>query len=478
MGDKVSSRANVFFVLVQSLKDYFDAIEQLHESGVVLAYHDSSDGGILTAIVEMMFAGRCGVQLSLEEFCTNEIADITSTLFNEELAAVFQVRKHDIINFKRCFATCGPPPGLIKAIGRVTSSVHQELTISHGLDKLYAKSRSELQQIWSRTSYQMQRLRDNPLCAEAEYKAIRDEADPGLSYHLVFDPANDIRPFKTKVSARLSIVQKPRVAILREQGVNGAPEMAFAFMAASFTAVDVHMTDLISGRVSLSSFVGLANCGGFSYGDVLGGGRGWASSVAMNVKLRNEFKTFFERPDTFTIGVCNGCQFLTQLAHEGGIIPGTEGWPTFVGNTSEQFEARFSMVEVLDNPRVPSVFLHGMAGSKFPIAVSHAEGRAFFAGAADQREAAQNIVGKAMVPLRYLDNYLKPTETYPANPNGSPLGIGGVITNDGKVLALMPHPERTIMKGVGSWIPEGKTETWGEVGPWGRLFKSARKWVG
>ena len=476
--DDGSSKANVNSFVVQLLRDYFDAIEQLHESGVVLAYHDSSDGGILNAIVEMMFAGRGGVQLSLEGFCRNGISDITTTLFSEELAAVFQVRKRDIINFKRCFATCGPPPGLIKAIGRVTSSANQELTISHGVDKIYGKSRSELQQLWSSTSYQMQRLRDNPICAEAEHEAICDRADPGLSYNLTFDPADTILPFKSRVSARLPIMQKPRVAILREQGVNGAPEMAFAFMTASFIAVDVHMTDLISERVSLSSFVGLAACGGFSYGDVLGAGRGWASSVGMNTKLRNEFKTFFERPDTFTIGVCNGCQFLTQLAHEEGIIPGTDGWPIFVGNSSEQFEARFSMVEVLDSHRAPSIFLHGMAGSKLPIAVSHAEGRAFFPGAANQGEAAQSITDKAMVPLRYVDNHLKPTEAYPANPNGSPLGIGGVMSNDGKVLALMPHPERTIMGGVGSWIPEGKAEAWGEVGPWSRLFKSARRWVG
>ena len=468
----------LIYFSVSLLKDYFDAIEQLHESGVVLSYHDSSDGGILTAIVEMMFAGRCGVQLSLEGFCKNDTSEIVSTLFTEELAAVFQVRKHDIINFKRCFATCGPPSGLIKAIGRITSSLDQELVICHGPDRIYNQSRSRLQQLWSSTSYQLQRLRDNPACAEAEYKCILDVTDPGLSYHLTFDPAADILPFATKLSTRFAFTQKPRVAILREQGVNGAPEMAFAFMIASFTAVDVHMTDLISGRVSLSSFVGLAPCGGFSYGDVLGAGRGWASSVAMNPTLRKEFKTFFERPDTFTIGVCNGCQFLTQLAYERGIIPGTEDWPTFVTNTSEQFEARFTMVEVLDNPKAPSIFLHGMKGSKFPIAVSHAEGRASFAGVTDQSVAAQKFFDKAMVPLRYVDNYLKPTEAYPANPNGSPLGIAGVMSSDGRVLATMPHPERTIASGIGSWIPDGKAEVWGEVGPWGRLFKSARRWVG
>ena len=454
----------------------------------MLAYHDSSDGGLFTTIVEMMFAGRCGASLLLEDFCRNETADVITTLFTEELAAVFQVRKRDEINFKRCFANCGPPAGMIKKIGHVTSN--QELAIYHNTDPsslLYRNSRSELQRLWSSTSYQMQRLRDNPDCADAEHAAIKDNADPGLSYNLTFDPAesiegkgllNSVSSLTSKLSMQLSLKQKPRVAILREQGVNGAPEMAFAFMTASFTAVDVHMTDLIEGRVSLSSFVGLAACGGFSYGDVLGAGRGWASSVALNIKLRQEFKTFFERPNTFTIGVCNGCQFLTQLANEGGIIPGTEGWPTFVGNVSEQFEARFSMVEVLDNPQAPSVFLHGMAGSKFPIAVSHAEGRAFFPGKTDQAAAAQQLLDRGMVSLRYIDNRLKPTESYPANPNGSPLGIAGVMSGDGRVLATMPHPERTVMGGIGSWYPEGKVEAWGDVGPWGRLFKSARTWVG
>ena len=460
------------------LKDYFDAIEQLHESGVVLAYHDSSDGGIFTAIVEMMFAGRCGAQLLIDDLSKNETADIISTLFTEELAAIFQVRKSDVINFKRCFATCGPPAGLIKNIGRVAPSSNQDLAIYHGTELIYRNSRTALQQLWSSTSHQMQRLRDNPLCADAEYESCLDTADPGLSYNLTFDPAANILSFTTKLSDRLSLSHRPRVAILREQGVNGAPEMAFAFMTASFTAVDVHMTDLISGRASLSSFVGLAACGGFSYGDVLGAGRGWSSSVHLNPKLRQEFKNFFKRPDTFTIGVCNGCQFLTQLAQEGDVIPGTEGWPTFVRNTSEQFEARFTMVQVKDNPRTPSVFLHGMAGSKLPIAVSHAEGRAFFSGSQDQNASAQALLDNNMVALQYVDNRLNPTQAYPANPNGSPLGIAGVLSKDGRVLATMPHPERTIASGIGSWIPDGLAEKWGEVGPWGRLFRSARRWVG
>lgn len=466
---------------VQLLKDYFDAIEQLHESGVVLAYHDCSDGGLFTAIAEMMFAGRCGAQLLIDELCKNDTADIISTLFHEELAAVFQVRKKDVTNFKRCFATCGPPPGLIKDIGRVAPRENQNLVIYHKADLVYRNTRSELQRLWSDTSYQMQRLRDNPDCADAEFDRISTDNDPGLSYHLTFDPKENLLSPKTNLFSRLSLTSPPRVAILREQGVNGALEMAFAFMTAGFTAVDVHMSDLIEARVTLSDFIGLAACGGFSYGDVLGAGRGWASSVSQNPGLQKEFSTFFKRPNTFTIGVCNGCQFLTQLASEGGggIIPGTEGWPTFARNTSEQFEARFSEVEVLDDgPSAKSVFLHGMKGSRLPIAVSHAEGRAVFPGQRDQRAAAQRLLDSGMVCLRYLDNELKPTETYPANPNGSPLGITGVSSKDGRILATMNHPERTVMGGIGSWIPQGQAEAWGETGPWGRIFKSARRWVG
>ncbi|KAG8529979.1 uncharacterized protein KY384_005461 [Bacidia gigantensis] len=462
---------------VQLLKDYFDAIEQLHESGVVLAYHDSSDGGIFTAIAEMMFAGRCGVQLLIDEFCRNEPSDVISTLFTEELAAVFQVRKRDITNFMRCFATCGPPSGLIKNIGRVTGASSQNLTVYHGATLVYRKTRSELQQLWSSTSHQMQRIRDNPSCADAEFASILNDLDPGLSYNLTFDATDDLLPFKTKLTDRL-FTQRPRVAILREQGCNGAPEMAFAFMTASFTAVDVHMSDLLTGRVSLSSFQGLAAVGGFSYGDVLGAGRGWAASVFMNRPLREEFKAFFGRPDTFTVGVCNGCQFLTQLAAESDVIPGTAAWPLFLRNTSEQFEARYSMVEIKENPRAPSVFLFGMAGSQLPISVSHGEGRAHFAGAQDQHQAAKALFDSGMVPLRYLDNDLKPTETYPFNPNGSPNGLAGVMSSDGRVLAMMPHPERTVASGIGSWIPDGRAKAWGEVGPWARLFKSARRWVG
>ena len=459
----------------QLLKDYFDALGQLHDSGIVLAYHDRSDGGLFTTLVEMMFAGRCGLEIMLDELCqSTNTADLLESFFNEELGAVFQVRKKDEINFHRCFATCGPPHGLITKIGRIPSVAKQELSICYGFRTVYRASRNMLQQRWASTSHQMQRLRDNPACADIEHTNILDSSDPGLSYNLTFDPATKVLPFTASFSTKFLLTSKPRVAILREQGVNGHAEMAFAFMTAGFSAIDVHMTDLISGRVSLSKFVGLAACGGFSYGDVLGAGQGWAKSVLLHGNTRREFESFFQRKDTFTLGVCNGCQFLSRLKE---LIPGAGSWPTFTRNVSEQHEARVCMVEVLDNPLTPSVFLHGMAGSKLPIATAHGEGRASFDGT-NQQNAAEDMFGSNLVSMRYVDNYLHPTERYPANPNGSPLGITGVRTPDGRVLALMPHPERTVLRGVGSWMAESQSRRWGDLGPWSRLFKSVRRWVG
>lgn len=460
---------------VEIMKDYYDALEQLHDSGIVMAHHDRSDGGLFTTLVEMMFAGRCGIDIMLDRLCGNsKEPSIISTLFNEELGAVFQVRKSDEINFHRCFATCGPPDNLIKKIGSVAPKHKQDLTIYHGATLIYRGARSILQRRWASTSHQIQRLRDNPSCADAEFASILSVQDPGLSYNLTFKPSDRIIPFSSTLSNRLSLTSKPRVAILREQGVNGHSEMAFAFMTAGFSAIDVHMTDLLSGRVSLSTFIGLAACGGFSYGDVLGAGRGWAMSILLHPEMKKMFKDFFERKNTFTLGVCNGCQMLSQLKE---LIPGAEAWPTFVRNVSEQYEARVCMVQIHDTPASPSVFLHGMAGSSFPVATAHGEGRAFFEGQ-DQNTAAQTLLDKSLVSLRYTSNDLQPTETYPANPNGSPLGITGVRTPDGRVLALMPHPERTVLGGVASWIPKGKSEQWGSVGPWGRIFQSARRWVG
>ena len=462
---------------VELIKDFYDAVEQLHESGIVLAYHDRSDGGLFTTLTEMMFAGRCGLEILLDGVSSSgQTSDLMEALFNEELGAVFQVRKKDEIEFNRCFASCGPPPGLIKRIGRVPEASKQEISIHYKAETVYRESRRTLQQRWSSTSYAMQKLRDNPACADAENNNIADDKDPGLQFKLTYNPKESILPLTTSISSALSA--KPRVAILREQGVNGQAEMAFAFASAGFSPIDVHMTDILSGRISLASFVGLAACGGFSYGDVLGAGQGWAKSVLLHSNARHEFAAFFERKDTFTLGVCNGCQFLSRLK---SIIPGAETWPTFERNISEQYEARVCMVQV-DDPsgpgKTPSVFLHGMHGSYLPIVTAHGEGQATFDADPAAASTPQSLLENGQVSLRYVDNYLEPTEKYPYNPNGSPIGIAGVRTPDGRCLALMPHPERTILKDVGSYIPKEQAESWGEFGPWIRMFKSARRWVG
>jgi phosphoribosylformylglycinamidine synthase len=453
---------------VELIKDYYDAIQQLHESGIVLAYHDRSDGGLITTIVEMMFAGRCGAELMIDGIAKSSgLSDVVDTLFNEELGAVFQVRKSDETNFKRCFATCGPPKGLITKIGRIPPASKQKLTIRYGLQSVLNLDRAQMQQWWTSTSHQIHRIRDSAECADAEFENIKDDADPGLSYKLSFDPKENVLPLTASITSAFS--KAPRVAILREQGVNGHAEMAFAFKAAGFDPVDIHMTDIIGGK-SLADFVGLAACGGFSYGDVLGAGQGWAKSVLLHEGARREFKQFFERTDTFALGVCNGCQFLSRLQE---LIPGTDHWPIFVDNYSEQYEGRVCMLKIEDNASTPSVFFHGMNGSEIPIAVAHGEGRASFS----QPGHIQELNADKLIPLRYVDNRGQRTMRYPYNPNGSPEGIAGVRSKDGRVLAMMPHPERTILSDVGSYIPAGKAEEWGEFGPWVRMFKSARRWV-
>lgn len=451
------------------ITDYFDALSQLHQSGVVLAYHDRSDGGLVTTIAEMMFAGRCGVDIMMDGISkTNNDADMIEALFNEELGAVFQVRASDEINFKRCFATCGPPPGLIRKFGVVKPTSKQTLTIRHGATAFANLDRAEMQQWWSTTSYQLQRLRDNPACADSEYKAIADSADPGLSYKLTYTPSENIMPITSSISGFFGKI--PRVAVLREQGVNGYAELAFSFKAAGFEPVDVHMSDILDGR-SLADFTGLACPGGFSYGDVLGAGQGWAKSILMHENTRREFAEFFKRPDTFALGVCNGCQLLSRIKE---LIPGAESWPTFVNNVSQQFEGRLSLLQVEVDQSKPSVFFHGMNGSTLPVVVSHGEGHAKFSSP----NALQNLTEAGMIPVRYVDNRRNVTEQYPFNPNGSPAGVAGVSSSDGRVVAMMPHPERTILAGVGSYIPQGAIEDWGEFGPWIRMFKSARRWVG
>jgi phosphoribosylformylglycinamidine synthase len=453
---------------VDHIKDFFHAVEQLHESDIVLAYHDRSDGGLFTTLAEMMFAGRCGLDLMLDRIVkSGRPQDLIETLFNEELGAVFQIRKKDENVFRGVFAPMTPV-----TIASVPKASRQDIAMYYGADCIYRASRKELQQKWAHTSWAMQKLRDNPDCADAEKANIEDDRDPGLQYSLTFSPQENILPWSTTLTSQIRA--KPRVAILREQGVNGQAEMAFAFSIAGFSPIDVHMTDILSGRFSLASCVGLAACGGFSYGDVLGAGQGWAKSVLLHENTKNEFNAFFERKDTFALGVCNGCQFLSRLTE---IIPGAETWPTFERNASEQYEARVCMVEVANNPsQPPSVFLHGMEGSYLPIVTAHGEGRANFS--ATGQSSPQSLIDQGLVSMRYVDNYLKTTERFPYNPNGSPMGITGVRTPDGRVLAMMPHPERTILKDVASYIPREQAKEWGEFGPWARMFKSARRWVG
>ncbi|EMC93912.1 hypothetical protein BAUCODRAFT_36364 [Baudoinia panamericana UAMH 10762] len=451
---------------VELIKDFYHAIEQLHESEIVLAYHDRSDGGVLTTLVEMMLAGRCGVDVMLDNVVkSGRTQDLVETLFNEELGAVFQIRKKHENEFRGVFAPMRPI-----VLGAVSKAPKQDLAMWYGANCVYRASRKELQQKWSQTSWAMQRLRDNPDCADAEKASIDNDGDPGLQYKLTFKPQENILTYTASFTSQLRA--KPRVAILREQGVNGQAEMACAFASAGFSPIDVHMTDILSGRFSLASCVGLAACGGFSYGDVLGAGQGWAKSVLLHEGARNEFKAFFERKDTFTLGVCNGCQFLSRLTE---LIPGAESWPTFERNISEQYEARVCMVEVSDPAnQTSSVFLHGMHGSFLPIVTAHGEGRAQFSPTGSA--TPQSLIDQGLVCMRYTDNHLRPTERYPHNPNGSPLGITAVRTPDGRVLALMPHPERTILKDVGSYIPKEQAKEWGEFGPWIRLFRSARRW--
>ena len=329
------------------------------------------------------------------------------------------------------------------------------IRILRGHRCLLSSSRTELQQAWSETSREMQARRDNPACASEEFQRIADAADPGVQVRLTFDLQQD------SASPMLNLGVRPEVAILREQGVNGQIEMANAFHRAGFDAVDVHMSDILSGRISLTTFKGLAACGGFSYGDVLGAGEGWAKSILFNPRMRDQFEAFFQRPDSFSLGVCNGCQMLSNLQQW---IPGAEHWPHFVRNRSEQFEARFVSVEVVDSP---SVLLDGMTGSRLPIVVAHGEGRAEF------RDQAHLTAGRGKTALRYVENSGGVAERYPANPNGSPLGITGLTTDDGRVTVMMPHPERVIRSVQYSWLPDG----WGEEGPWLQLFRNARRWV-
>ena len=429
------------------LKAFFNSIQTLNSQNKLISYHDRSDGGLLATVAEMMFASRLGASLSLDELGH----DVLSTLFNEELGAVFQIRASDyaeVINLldKSGLSHC------TSVIGKVVKE--QQLTIHLGDNLIYSASRAKLQTIWSEVSYRMQALRDNPNCAKQQFERISDDSDPGLTASLTFDVNNDL-------DCTYSSEPKPKVAILREQGVNGHIEMAAAFDRAGFRCIDVHMTDIISGRISLQDFTGLVACGGFSYGDVLGAGGGWAKSILFNPRARDEFTTFFKRPDTFGLGVCNGCQMMSGLKE---IIPGAEHWPRFMRNTSEQFEARVAMVEV---QKSPSIFFSGMEGSKMPIAIAHGEGRAEFTIDPKLAFDAQAVA------LCYVDNYGALTTNFPANPNGSPMGITALTNSDGRFTIMMPHPERCFRSQQNSWHPDD----WSEYGPWMRMFRNAKIWT-
>jgi phosphoribosylformylglycinamidine synthase len=436
---------------VFELKQFFGVIQALNHAGKLLAYHDRSDGGFITALCEMMFAGRVGITLQLDALPGGKPP--LEFLFNEELGAVIQVQRHDLPDVQAAFAQAGLAH-CVHPVGALNSD--DALRVALAGREIFREARSDLRRAWSETTYHLQRLRDNADCAQQERDRNIDRYDPGLHAKLAFDPGEDVAaPFNNRGS-------RPRVAILREQGVNGQVEMAAAFDRAGFTVVDVHMSDIIAGRAGLADFKGFVACGGFSYGDVLGAGEGWAKSIRFNARARDGFEAFFRRGDSFALGVCNGCQMMSNL-HE--LIPGARQWPHFVRNRSEQFEARFVMLEVQHSP---SLFFEGMAGSRMPIAVAHGEGYAEFASPAARRSA------EALVALRFVDNRGAVTESYPSNPNGSPEGITGLTTPDGRFTILMPHPERVFRTAQNSWHPR----EWGEDGPWMRMFRNARKWVG
>ncbi|HTH94658.1 MAG TPA: phosphoribosylformylglycinamidine synthase [Rhodocyclaceae bacterium] len=488
-----------------SLRAFFDAIQTLRSDDKLLAYHDRGDGGLFATVCEMAFAGHVGVSLNLDSLCYDMLGNdvdgqerdgkglsgrindkLLEVLFNEELGAVVQIRRDDrtaVMDVLRA-------AGLSKhshVIGTLNDA--DEIRVWRNAHSMFTAKRADLQRTWTETSYRIAALRDDAASAKEEFDALLDD-NPGLSPHLTFEPnAKPAMPSRRALpgAADLSAAEqaelnaalggaaavdvagskqapavggaRPRIAILREQGVNGQVEMAAAFERAGFEPYDVHMSDLQSGRQHLSDFKGIAACGGFSYGDVLGAGQGWAKSILFNAKLRDEFEDFFWRSDTFALGVCNGCQMMSNLA---SIIPGAEHWPTFHRNRSEQFEARFVTVEVQQSP---SIFLNGMAGSRIPVVISHGEGRAVF------KDGAQT---HAIQALRYVDNHGKVATTYPFNPNGSPDGITGVTTADGRFTIMMPHPERVFRTVQMSWHPKA----WGEDSPWMTMFSNARKWVG
>ncbi|MDQ7990826.1 MAG: phosphoribosylformylglycinamidine synthase [Candidatus Dactylopiibacterium sp.] len=453
-----------------TLKAFFAGITALRRESLLLAYHDRSDGGLFATLAEMAFASRRGLSVELDSVCYDAMLSdvdesekrpdilrgrfndrIFGALFAEELGAVVQIRRSDRERVQQLLREAG--------LGAATHFIgfpndRGSLRIRRNAKVVFEADVHELLGVWSEVSHGIARLRDDAVCADEAFAALVDRNDPGLSLSLGFDAQHDVAAPFIQRGAR------PRVAILREQGVNSQNEMAAAFEAAGFAAFDVHMSDLMAGRTDLAGFQGLAACGGFSYGDVLGAGQGWAKSILFNEALREAFSRFFTRQDTFALGVCNGCQMMSHLAE---IIPGASHWPRFARNRSEQFEARTAMVEVLESP---SILLAGMAGSRMPIVVSHGEGRAVFQQPGDQQSA--------LVALRYVDHHGAPATQYPANPNGSPAGITGLTTADGRFTIMMPHPERCRRTVQMSWAPA----TLGEDSPWMRMFRNARVWLG
>ncbi len=433
----------------QYLAGFFAAVQELIEAGQIMAYHDRSDGGLITTLCEMAFAGRCGLELSFEKPRPDDADDLRAFLFAEEAGAVVQIAESHMENAIACFSRHGLED-IIEDIGIPVQGHGLSIKVA-GKPCLQSDLR-ELHQAWNETSFEIQKLRDHPGCAEEEFSRT-------LEWETAFlEPTVSFDPLRKRQTPAIHEDAKPAVAILREQGVNGQIEMAAAFNAAGFKAVDVHMSDLLEKRSSLSEFQGLVACGGFSYGDVLGAGRGWAASILFQNELRDQFAEFFEAQNRFALGVCNGCQMLSSLKD---IIPGTDMWPNFVANRSGQFEARLSLVKVSDSP---SLFFKGMTGSLLPVATAHGEGRAQF---------PLQQISQAQVALQYVDASGRAVAEYPQNPNGSPLGVTGLCNDDGRVTIMMPHPERTLRTVNFSWAPAD----WPAVSPWQRMFTNARQWV-
>ncbi len=441
----------------EDLKAFFAVIQGLNTDDKLLAYHDRSDGGLFTTLAEMCFAGHVGADIKLD-FLAEDSSHFARELFNEELGAIIQVKQEDTEAVLQQFTAAGLGEHTL-VIGQPNDDDHIRFTFDGQV--VLENKRSYYQRIWAETSYRMQSLRDNADCAQEEFDAILDEKDPGLNVKLSFDPNENILTDSSVAPAILKGA-KPRIAILREQGVNGQVEMAAAFTRAGFQSIDVHMSDLIAGRRNLSDFNALVACGGFSYGDVLGAGEGWAKSILFNQAVREQFAAFFDSENTLALGVCNGCQMLSNLRE---LIPGSKFWPHFVRNRSEQFEARVALLEVKDTN---SMFLNGMAGSRIPVAVAHGEGRAEFSNA----QKLLSLKEANQLALQYVNNYGAVASEYPANPNGSPEGLAGVCSESGRVTIMMPHPERVYRTVQNSWHPND----WAEDAPWLRIFRNARKW--